>query len=257
MQTSIHGWPYLASESGLIRKGLWFATILVTSGWALYFMRENIVEYRNSDVVTLLNTTTASLSEVYFPTVTICNVNQVSQAFLSSIDIDIKDENVTKMLFSQFIDGDPKEFQKYAGAGESNPKFDENLKKLQPTMDVVKETYGWSENESSKSSNGTFQSSSFAALASQNCDGLILYAEWKKSASHSFYSTHVGTTDYGICCTIVPYLDFENPRTVDLPASMYTAADFLSVPRGAKNGLQNGLKLILDVEGTGSVPQLK
>ena len=250
MQTSIHGWPYLASEAGLIRKGLWLATILVTSGVALYFMRQNIVEYLESDVVTLLNTTTASLSDIYFPTVTVCNINQVSQAFLSSIDIDIKDENTAKMLFSQFIDGDPVEYARYAGAGEPNPKFEENLKMLRPTMELVRETYGWSENDSSTAADGIFQSTSFAALAVQGCNELILRAEWKLSKLHSFYSSHVATTDYGICCTIVPHLDFENPRTVNLTPSEYTAADFNSVPRGAKNGLQNGLKLILDVEGT-------
>ena len=249
-QTSIHGWPYLASEGGVIRKGLWFATILATSGVALYFMKQNIDEYRNSDVVTVLNTTTASLSDIYFPTVTICNVNQVSQAFLASIDIDSKDVNLTKMLLSQFIDGDPKEFEKFAGTGKSNPMFEENLKSLQPTMDLVKKTYNWSGQETSGPSNGGFQSTSFATLAVQSCDNLILHAEWKLGVSHSFYSSHVGTTDYGICCTIVPYLDFENPRTVNLPPYLYNAGDFLSVPRGAKNGLQNGLKLILDMEGT-------
>ena len=173
MQTSIHGWPYLASEAGLIRKGLWLATILVTSGVALYFMRQNIVEYQKSDVVTLLNTTTASLTDIYFPTVTVCNINQVSQAFLSSIDIDIRDENTTKMLFSQFIDGDPEEYARYAmGAGESNPKFEENLERLRPTMELVRETYGWSENDSSTAADGIFQSTSFAALAVQGCNSI-------------------------------------------------------------------------------------
>ena len=119
----------------MIRKGLWFATTFAMSALALFFTYRNIDEYLNSDVVTLLNTTTASLSDIYFPTVTICNVNQVSQSFLSSVDLDIaEDGEVTQMLFSQFIDGDPREFQEFASAGESNPRFEQNLKAL----------HGWS-----------------------------------------------------------------------------------------------------------------
>ncbi len=59
----------------------------------------------------------------------------------------------------------------------------------------------------------------------------------------------MSTTDYGTCCLIVPYLDFENPKTVNVPPSQYTGLDYRTVPRGAKNGIQNGLKLMLDVEG--------
>jgi len=55
-------------------------------------------------------------------------------------------------------------------------------------------------------------------------------------------------TDYGACCLIVPYLNLINNET------KYTNPDDLSnmwyhkIPTGAKNGLQNGLKLVMDVE---------
>ena len=173
----------------MIRKGLWFATTFAMSALALFFTYRNIDEYLNSDVVTLLNTTTASLSDIYFPTVTICNVNQVSQSFLSSVNLDIaEDGEVTQMLFSQFIDGDPREFLEYASAGESNPRFEQNLKALRPTMDLVERMYGWSERREGSGGgpqNGTFEPTSFAAVASQNCSGLVLFAEWKRNVSHT------------------------------------------------------------------------
>ena len=60
---------------------------------------------------------------------------------------------------------------------------------------------------------------------------------------------------------IWPWLDFENEDTRDKPASDYTskgeysshinlvpAAEFLAIPPGARNGVANGLELLLDVE---------
>jgi hypothetical protein len=41
---------------------------------------------------------------------------------------------------------------------------------------------------------------------------------------------------------MIPYLDFENPETVDLDPSQYTADHFHGIPIGAKNGVPKGLK---------------
>ena len=48
-----------------------------------WFFRQNVrkwiqgVEFHKATVVTTVDTTTAPLSDVYFPSVTICNINQV------------------------------------------------------------------------------------------------------------------------------------------------------------------------------------
>ena len=55
-------------------------------------------------------------------------------------------------------------------------------------------------------------------------------------------------TDYGACCVIVPYLDLVNTDTINLDPALYSGDLFHKIPKGAKNGLQNGLKLVLDVE---------
>ena len=48
---------------------------------------------------------------------------------------------------------------------------------------------------------------------------------------------------------IIPWLDFENNETNTKPPSEYTGEDYHSLKRGVKNGLQNGLKMIVDIEG--------
>jgi hypothetical protein len=56
-------------------------------------------------------------------------------------------------------------------------------------------------------------------------------------------------TDYGACCLIVPYLNLINPDTRNLdPATEINGSLYHTIPDGAKNGLQNGLKIVLDVE---------
>ena len=83
----------------------------------------------------------------------------------------------------------------------------------------------------------------------QNCSDLILYTDWNREYEHTFYDAYQVATDYGGCCLIVPWLDFENPYTRDKPANEYTGEDYHNMKRGVKNGIQSGLKLIVDVEG--------
>ena len=47
----------------------------------------------------------------------------------------------------------------------------------------------------------------------------------------------------------MPYLNLINPATRDLdPNDELSGINYHGIPKGAKNGLQNGLKLVLDVE---------
>ncbi len=44
-------------------------------------------------------------------------------------------------------------------------------------------------------------------------------------------------------------MDFVNPKTKDIKNTLdYGVGDFLSIPRGVKNGLTYGLKILLDLE---------
>ena len=47
---------------------------------------------------------------------------------------------------------------------------------------------------------------------------------------------------------IVPYLNLINEETKNLDPNTVSSSYYHNIPRGAKNGLQNGLKLVLDVE---------
>ena len=89
--------------------------------------------------------------------------------------------------------------------------------------------------------------STFANFAAQECDQMILNARWNQK-NHFRVLTVKSFTDYGVCCRIFPWLDFENKLTKNKPRRLYTTDEFWSIPAGAKNGIKNGLDLLLDVE---------
>jgi hypothetical protein len=83
-QTTLHGWQYLETEPGLWRKIIWALVILISMVASITFMVMNIGEFVNATTVTSIGSTTASLGDITFPSVIICNVNQVTRVSIYS-----------------------------------------------------------------------------------------------------------------------------------------------------------------------------
>ena len=106
-----------------------------------------VQEYINAGTVTSINTTTASLSDITFPSMILCNVNQVTASFLWKLDIQAEDDQKKKLLFENFLDGVP-------GTKEDDVESNTTLNQLYKQMN---ETFGWSKDQP------------FYQIASQNC----------------------------------------------------------------------------------------
>ena len=52
-------------------------------GCAAIFLYSNTIDFMNATVVTTVDTMTVPLSEVFFPSVVVCNINQVMLSTLS------------------------------------------------------------------------------------------------------------------------------------------------------------------------------
>ena len=77
-QTSLHGWYYISVHGGRTAWRLvWTAIVLTSVGVASLFIYKAAEDFTKSTVVTTIHSTTEPLSEVYFPAVTVCNINQV------------------------------------------------------------------------------------------------------------------------------------------------------------------------------------
>ena len=75
--TSLHGWQYIYTSTRTGWKFLWIFMVLSSVIVAFCFVITQTTEFRKATVVTTVDTTTAPLSDVFFPSVTICNINQV------------------------------------------------------------------------------------------------------------------------------------------------------------------------------------
>ena len=106
-----------------------------------------VQEFINSGTVTSINTTTASLSDITFPSMILCNVNQVTASFLWKLDIQAEDDQKKKLLFENFLDGVP-------GTKEDDVERNTTLNELYKKME---EKFGWTKDQP------------FYKIASQNC----------------------------------------------------------------------------------------
>ena len=81
-QTSLHGWYYISVHGGKAAwRIVWSFIVLTSVVVAAYFIYKAAEDFTKSTVVTTIHSTTEPLTEVYFPAVTVCNINQVRTYF--------------------------------------------------------------------------------------------------------------------------------------------------------------------------------
>ena len=109
---------------------------------------DNLYQYLDSSTITSLNTSRASINDITFPSLTLCNVNQVTASFLWKLDIQTEDDQKKKLLFENFLDGVPEVEE--VDDDESNETLNVLYKKME-------EKFGWAKEKP------------FFKIASQNC----------------------------------------------------------------------------------------
>ena len=76
-RTSLHGWKYLRSEAGLFPKIVWLLAITSAVALSARFTFVNVEEFSSASTRSSIQSTTASLQDIIFPSVYVCNINQV------------------------------------------------------------------------------------------------------------------------------------------------------------------------------------
>lgn len=79
-QTSLHGWFYCTTTENRLWKALWSLIVLTSIGVASIFIYKATEEFTKATVETTIHSTTVPLTEVFFPAVTVCNINQVRRS---------------------------------------------------------------------------------------------------------------------------------------------------------------------------------
>ena len=96
--TSLHGYQYVGrycndyyevlvicripqNNSFLIhrkeRRWFWVPAVLISIAAGVFFLVINLIDYMNSTTVTNIQSSTSSLNNIYYPSVTVCNTNQI------------------------------------------------------------------------------------------------------------------------------------------------------------------------------------
>ena len=77
-ETTLNGWYYLAKRSvGKVGRSYWLLVVvgsLILSGWFIYGATN---EFMDASVIITVDSVTASLDKVLFPSLVVCNQNQV------------------------------------------------------------------------------------------------------------------------------------------------------------------------------------
>ena len=222
--TSLHGWQYLGNPSNnRLQKCFWIFVLTAAISVASYFSVNGLIEFKEAYTSTSIHTTTGNLYQVTFPDFVICNINQ----FQASVAQTIKEkggQNI-KLLKNYYIQGLRENF--------SSEKFDQ----LEEMKEILIENYDWTDD------------SPLQDIVTQSCEDLLIMTKYQDFPRRFFHQTYRSQNDWGHCCEIVPYLDFENPNTTEMNGNDYTDEMWNEIPEGnARSGVRNGLRLLVDVE---------
>ena len=124
-QTALHGWNYLAidkagskskvskkpnSKSGnshvktVFHSAFWTMVIMASVLLSGFFLHDNTVAFFRSTVITTLDTHTVPLSEIFFPSVVVCNINQIRKSFFAELGF-YKNDTLVQIMYEDFIKG--------------------------------------------------------------------------------------------------------------------------------------------------------
>ena len=75
--------------------------VLASLAVATIFLHASIQDFTSSTVVTTIATTTASLSEVYFPSVILCSINQIRKSLFTVSPVQLGRGEISPFTFAE------------------------------------------------------------------------------------------------------------------------------------------------------------
>ena len=109
-RTSLHGWQFFStynnksSQHNYCRNLYWFFVMVVSLTFGIGAMMFHVYEYNNATPITSLDNVTIPLSEIYFPSVSVCNINQVRQSYFEDLGQDVNHDFINH-IYHKYIEG--------------------------------------------------------------------------------------------------------------------------------------------------------
>ena len=221
-ETSLHGWKYI-SKSNNYERFCWFSCLLCAVTTAFILVYRAIEDFSSQSVTTNMDSLSTKFDDIYFPAITVCNMNNLKKSVLMKHGID-HDRKLMNM------------FDKYTNIGMEV--------EFTPLEKVKYNNY----------SEKIFKSSLKTKLT-HKCHNMFLGYSWKNREKDHSTMHYVQTTDESLCCQIFPgILPQENDGNFD-PSniSFWFNSDnpwqqlFDGYKTGIKPGKQ-GVKVLIDTE---------
>ena len=235
--TTLHGWQYMVEQTFTKPQKLFWGVMLFFSilgaGFLIY---NNVLLFKNATVVTTVDTMTAPLDDIFFPSITVCNQNQARRSLFEEIGLHENDTLIRKIL------------SEYLGAEGANNSIElphdirQKLKQVSPPN----KSLDWAMH--------------------QKCKDMFVYSKWNGSMSGAaeLLQDYDFGVDYGICCWFSPQLNLseireqfilkhsgtnksfsENWRMSNLDIEGHWWSD---IQKGATTGKYNGFTMLVDIE---------
>ena len=255
-QTSLHGWQYFVDSISRFWRIHWVLIVLISIGVAIFFVATASIEFHNATIITTIDSLNVPLTEIFFPAITLCSINQIRRSYFHAINIE-NNKTVSDIIYKYLYEGskeDASEEEKkillelfnseaYIWRKYENELFWENF-------DINNQTR-WQEFLQENSGQTTLNMSKEADFTRYAIGGirsnLIVKARFgneERLGSHPDFVSQYGS-DYGICSQFFPQIAFDAQYN-----GTFWDKNMLGhlVTKGAAVGKENGLSLLVDAQ---------
>lgn len=188
-ETSLHGWKYVQTSRSLERF-CWLALLIVSLTTASVLVYRAVTDFLSHTVSTNMDSLSTTYDNLYFPAITVCNMNFMQRSVLQKYKIQNNDTLID--IFDRMINTGSKE------------NFTEE--EIRMFEDIERVTNG---------------SSRLKMEGQPKCHNMFLQYYWKNKDipfTDGHMTMHYGqTTDESVCCQIFPgMLPEENDNEFDV-----------------------------------------
>ncbi|KAK7604719.1 hypothetical protein V9T40_005905 [Parthenolecanium corni] len=194
--SSLHGLRYLGSKDlHVVERLFWIISFIIAASTSGYFIKDLLTKWFETPVIMSLSPKSTSLTEIPFPAITICNMNNARKSVAEAINLN--GSTIEKILLKDFCEEDT----------ILGNIIEDNASSSWPVVQK------------------------FMLKVSQPCHKMILSCTWHGEHQNCYEIFNAALTDEGMCCTfnrVKNELIFRNPsHSSDLNATFpFTSIDW-------------------------------
>ena len=89
-ETTLHGWKYVSNSTGTLERVIWLTLLIVFLTTASIFVFRASQDFASHTTSTNMDSLSTSFDNLYFPAITVCNMNFMQRSVLEKYDVQVK-----------------------------------------------------------------------------------------------------------------------------------------------------------------------